>query len=337
VSRAAVLEARGTFSLVDQDAPPPGDHHVAIRVHRTGICGTDLALWSGSYPVPLPLVPGHEFVGTVEAVGPGVEGLAVGTRVVSEINASCEAKRDPDPCDACRAGLERHCSRRTVVGILAHGGGFAERVVVPEGCVHPVPDRVDDVRAAFAEPVAAALQTFEMVGDPAGQRVLVLGPGRLGALIVAVARDLGATVGAVARSERSRQRARQFGAHAVFEAGDHDAIRAWAGIGADIVVEVTGQASSIGEALELVRPRGTVAIKSTPGVPTEVDLTRVVVDEVRLVGSRCGPFDRALDWLAETTWPVAEMVEATFPLSEIDAAFEAASRLAKVVVLTREP
>lgn len=331
--RAAVLKAPRAIEIERRAVREPTAHEVVIAVKRVGVCGTDLALWGGQYEVPLPLVPGHELVGVVEAVGAAVMNVRPGDRVVTEINASCLARRDRELCPACLSSLERHCQRRTVVGIIDHGGGFAEKVWVPEGCVHRVPDALDDAVAAFAEPAAAALQTFEMCGDPSGLYVLVLGPGRLGALIAAVAADRGAHVAAMARSERSAARARAFGATEVFDMGDVEAARAWGrGVGADIVVEVTGVASSVGLALDLVRPRGIVAIKSTPGVPTGVDLTRMVVDEVSLVGSRCGPFPAALRWLQSTTWPVASMVERTYPLDDVADALDAALHLTKVVV-----
>jgi alcohol dehydrogenase len=183
------------------------------------------------------------------------------------------------------------------------------------------------------EPAAAALQTFEMAGDPKGLTVVVLGPGRLGTLIVAAAADAGARVAAVARSEASRQRALRFGAEAVFGPEDDEALRAWTGaLGADVVVEATGVASSIDRALDIVRPRGTIAVKSTPGTPPVVDLTRLVVDEVRINGSRCGDFSEALRWLASSTWPVEELVSATFPLEKTEEALQAAFALSKVVI-----
>ncbi len=332
--QAAVLVAPRTLELQTRHRRALQPTEVRLGITRVGVCGTDLALWSGSYPVPLPMVPGHELVGRVLEIGTAVTESSVGDRVTAEINATCLTRRAPSPCIPCRRGLQSHCTARTVVGIIGHDGAFAQEVVVPVGTLHALPASLNDARAAFVEPLAAALQTFEMAGDPAGQHVLVLGPGRLGALIVAVARDLGATVGAVARSEASRQRALRFGAHAVFAPTEREAITTWSGgIGADLVVEVTGDATQIDTALDLVRPRGTIAVKSTPGTPPTIDLTRLVVDEVRLVGSRCGPFERAIRWLSETSWPVQSLVEATFPLDHTAEAFEAATRLTKVAVL----
>jgi len=333
--RAAVLVAPRTFEVQRRDLVDPRVGEVRLRVERTGVCGTDLALWGGGYVVPLPLVPGHEIVARVDEVGPGAGGWTVGERVVPEINATCIAW-GRDPCPACAAGLDRHCPTRTVVGIDRHDGGFAEVLYVPAGSLHRVPDAVSHARAAFTEPVAAAFQTFEMGGSPEGRRVVVLGPGRLGVLVVAVARSLGARVAAVARSQASLDRALRFGAELGFLARDPDlvrAVRAWSGgAGAHMVVECTGDAGAVDRAMDLVRPRGTLAVKSTPGVPGVVALTRLVVDEIRLQGSRCGDFDKALAWLSATSVPVEDLVEATFSLDRVGEALEAASRLAKVMV-----
>lgn len=330
-SRAAVLTAPNTLTLQSRPLPEPGPGEVRLAIEQVGVCGTDLALYTGSYPAPLPLVPGHEAVGRVDAVGPGVD-ATVGQRVVPEINATCLAMKLPEPCEACRRGMPRHCQRRTVLGIIAHDGAFATHAVMPAGCLHPVPEDLPLDLAAFVEPVAAALQTFAMAGDPRGQKVLVVGPGRLGTLILAVAADLGAEVAAVGRSPRSLERALRFGAQQAFTAED-PALREWLGeLGADIVVEVTGDPNGVDRALDWVRPRGTVAVKSTPGPRGTVDLTRLVVDEVRLVGSRCGDFAEALRWLSATRWPIAEIIEATYPLEQADDAFQAAFHRAKVMV-----
>lgn len=321
-------------------APGPGE--VCLRVLRVGVCGTDLALWSGSYVAPLPLVLGHELVGEVVAVGAGVSRVQIGQRVVPDINATCLARGASEPCLACRSGLDRHCTERSVLGIISHDGGFAEFCYVPAGAAHVLPVGLSEARAVFAEPAAAAWQTFAMTGSPRGSSVIVLGPGRLGALVVAAARDAGARVAAVGRSAASLERASRFGAHAVFAHDDLVAAKAWAGgLGADLVVECTGSAERVGAALSLVRPRGTVAIKSTPGTAPTVDLTKVVVDELRLVGSRCGDIGAALTWLAACTWPIESMVERSFSLAESAEALRLAAGAGKLVVLppstTQEP
>lgn len=334
-SLAMCLVAPGRLEAQDHPLREVGPGEVRLGVRLAGICGTDLALWDGSYRVPLPLVPGHEMVATVDAVGPGVTNWPRGTRVVPEINATCLAWGRA-PCPACAAGLDRHCLDRTVTGIDRHDGAFAEHCYVPAGCLHRVPDGMSDVRAVLVEPTAAAFQTFTMAGDPGGCTVVVLGPGRLGVLVVAVAASLGARVAAVGRGAASRERAATFGAEVVLAADDPDLpgrVRRWAGgMGADLVVECTGQSDAVARALDLVRPRGTVAVKSTPGLPGEVQLTRLVVQEVRLQGSRCGDFDVALDWLSRTPMPVESLLAATLPLPHLAEALEAARTRSKVLV-----
>ncbi len=340
-NRAAVLKAPGVIQVQARPMPEPSDGELRLRVLRAGICGTDLALFSGSYQVPLPLVPGHEIVAVVDELGPGVTGITKGRRVVPEINCTCLAKGREQLCPACAMGLHHHCTQRSVLGIIRHDGGFSNTCIVPAGCVHPVPDSMSDAVAAFTEPVAAAFQAFQQVGSPGGKTVLVLGPGRLGTLIVAVARHLGARVAGVARSNASLQRARRWGAEETFQVDTtarqsrlRPRVLEWSGgLGADIVVEATGSPEQISVAMDLVRPRGTVVVKSTPGTPANVDLTALAVHEIHLVGSRCGPFPVALAWMETSDPPLESLVEHTLPLEQVEKALHLARSATKVALL----
>lgn len=310
----------------------PGE--ALIRVDVAGVCGTDLAIHDGDYVVPLPRVLGHEFAGTVEAVANGAHGHWVGRRVVCEINHTCRS-RGAEPCPACAAGMPTHCQRRATLGIDGWEGAFATHVVAPIANLHAVPDAIRSEAAVFVEPLAAAFQTFEMSPLAEGEWVVVLGAGRLGVLVCAAAATLGARVLAVARKPSSLDRARLMGAEEVCATGEAAArIRELTGgLMADVVVEATGTPEGAALALDLVRPRGTVALKTTCGLPaTGLDLTRAVVNEIRFVGSRCGPFPKALDALTARAIPVDSLIEARFPLDELGPGLDAARRCAKVLI-----
>ena len=295
-TKAAELIAPRTIRLRSWAEAPPQPHEVLVHVRAAGVCGTDVTIYNGDYQVPLPIVLGHEFCGVVTKVGEGVAPDLVGRRVVCEINNTCVAWRSADPCAACRAGRPNHCTKRSVLGIDRAQGAFATHVRVPEGSVHPLPDEVSDETAIFIEPLAAAVRTFELSPFAEGSCVVVLGAGRLGTLAIWVAKQLGGNVVAVARSEKSRKRALDCGAAAAFAPGDTKLEAAVSdateGLGADLVVEASGVPEGFEQAMRLVRPRGTIAQKTTCGIPsTGVDTTKLVVDEITVQGSRCGPFD----------------------------------------------
>ncbi len=336
-TKAAELVAPRTIRLRSWPETPLRPHEVLVQVRAAGVCGTDVAIYTGDYQVPLPIVLGHEFCGDVTEVGEGAPADLIGKRVVCEINNTCLAWRSADPCAACRAGRPNHCTRRSVLGIDRAQGAFATHVPVPEGSVHPLPEEVSDETAIFIEPLAAAVRTFELSPFAEGSCVVVLGVGRLGTLATWVASQLGANVIAVARSEKSRKRALDFGAAAAFAPDDQglDAAvsDATTGLGADLVVEATGAPEGFDRAMRLVRPRGTIALKTTCGIPSGgVDTTKLVVDEITVQGSRCGPFDKAILFLTKYTPDFAPLIERTFPLDETAAAIEAAQDAAKVLI-----
>lgn len=335
-SRAAVLEGPRRLVVRPRAVRAPGPLEARVRVLAAGICGTDLALCSGDYPVPLPLVPGHEWVGVVEAVGPAVIPEMVGSRVVGEINDTCRS-RDRDPgCAACDADLERHCLDRTVTGIIRADGAWATDLVVPALNLHAVPSGVSDAHAVLTEPLAAAIQTFELAPVFPGDHVVILGTGRLGALIAQVARLRGARVIAVSRTPEKRKRALKLGLKAALAPGEHlpREVRAITGpLGADLVVEATGHPDGLSTALALVRPRGTIALKTTCGLPARLDLTRAVVDEVQISTSRCGPFAKALTMLREGHLKLNPLITATLPLDRVHEGLELATAGGKVLLI----
>ena len=305
----------GKLSL-REDLPEgaPGEGEARIRVLKAGVCSTDLELMAGY--MPFTGVPGHEFVGVVEE-GPQEW---VGERVVGEINAPCGV------CPTCLAGRGNHCPYRTVLGIVNRQGAFAERTVLPVANLHRVPPEVSTEAAAFTEPLAAALRIEEQVANSRGERVIVVGAGRLGQLI---ARTLALTdreLSVVARSERPRSLLTAQGIHAV-------PANELAPGSADLVVECTGNPQGFELARALVRPGGTLVLKSTYAGKLTVDASMLVVDEITVVGSRCGPFAPALELLRSGHLEVEDLIAARYPLSSGVEAFERAASPGTLKVL----
>jgi len=337
MAKVALLTQPGHFDIEDRPEPVLGPREALVRVLYAGICGTDLAIYSGDYAASLPLVLGHELSGVVEKVGAEVSEDWLGRTVTSEINNTCLSYGVSHPCAACRSGLPRHCRKRTVLGIQCADGAFQERVKVPAANLHALPEGLDPIRGVFAEPVAAAIQTFELTPAKDGDPIVVLGAGRLGTLIIGVAHLRGTRVIAVSLDKTDLERARDFGAEEAFLADDPRLAQAirdqTSGMGAPVVVEATGSPRGLPLALTLVAPGGTIALKSTPGLPVDgLDITRIAVDEIRIQGSRCGPFGKAIDLLWSGALPVETLVSSVWPLTSLRDAFGAAIEEPKVVV-----
>jgi threonine dehydrogenase-like Zn-dependent dehydrogenase len=310
---------RGRLELrTDRPAPSPGPGEALVEVRLAGVCATDLELLRGY--AGFTGVPGHELVGTVVSAE-GAPGW-VGARVVAEINAACGA------CEACRAGLGRHCPTRTVLGIVGRDGAFADLVTIPVANLHRVPDAVPDEAAVFCEPLAAALEVAEQVHLGPADRVLLVGAGRLGQLVARVLALAGCDVLAVVRHARHRELLERVG---VATCGPDD-VEARGRFG--VVVEASGSPAGFELARRAVRPRGTIVLKSTYAAGRlELDASSIVVDEVTIVGSRCGPFAPALRLLERGAVDVAPLVEARYPIERGADAFEHAARPAALKVL----
>ena len=333
--RIAQLTAPRKIQIQDSPSLKAEPGEVIIQVKHAGVCGTDLALFHGDYSVPLPHVCGHEFTGTVKQVGQGVNSKWLGKTVTAEINNTCIAYNHKPLCSACRKGLPSHCLKRTVTGIIQHPGAFAEEVAVAAGTLHEIPASVDPLTATLTEPLAAALQTFVMTPVTGEETVVVLGPGRLGILVVFVAALQGLKVMAVSRSEGKQKRALDYGATWTCSPDDAESLikENTEGLGTDLVIDTTGNPDGITQALQLVRPRGTVCCKTTCGLPASgLDMTKLVVDEMQLQGSRCGPFEPALKILQAQHEKLKNLITATRPLEETQAALESASKENKVVI-----
>lgn len=298
----------------DRPTPMPSEDQCLIRVTRAGICNTDLELVKGY--MGFRGVLGHEFVGVVEQ---GPDHL-IGRRVVGEINVAC------GHCDMCRAGVSSQCRNRTTVGIDRHDGSFAEYLALQTNCLHVVPDTVSDEEAVFVEPLAAALEILAMEPIRPTDEVVLIGAGKLGLLCAQVIKLTGARLRVVARRERQIGLLHKWGIEPV-SAEDI------APASVDIVVDCTGTFDGFAAALTLVRPRGVIHLKSTyVGLP-HADLTKVVVDEIRVIGSRCGPFPSALRLLETKAVDVLPMIDAHYPLQDALAAFEHAARPGVLKVL----
>ena len=294
---------------VAEPARRPGD--ALVRVHLAGICRTDLEITRGYLDFRGTL--GHEWIGSVVAAD---DASLISRRVVGEINLPCGA------CPTCAAALGRHCTGRRVVGIVGADGAFADLLVLPAANLHLVPDAISDREAVFTEPVAAAYEIVEQLRDVEGARVVVLGDGKLGLLVAQVLGAAGARVRLAGRHATKLARA----AHLGIPTGEPEA-------GADIVVDATGAPDGIARALALVRPRGTVVLKTTIAGRHAVDLAPAVINEVTILGSRCGAFPPALDALAAGRVRVAPLIDAMYPLEAGDRAFAHAATSGTLKVL----
>ena len=299
----------------DYPAPKAKDGEAIVKVLRAGICATNLELEAGY--MDFDGVPGHEFCGTVVA---GSKQLR-GKRVVADINCICKH------CDMCLSGLGNHCRNRTVVGIVGRDGAMAEYVAIPEENCYPVPDNVPDENAVFAEPLAAAYQVVKQVPIDSTTRVTVLGSGRLGLLIAQVLAATGCKLVVAGRNPRTLQFCERWRINTAHV----DDLRPV--FDRDVVVEATGSMAGLQTAMQLVRPHGTLVLKSTVAEGVPLNLTPLVVNEVTVIGSRCGPLAEAIATLAADRIDVSSMISRTYPLEEGPAAFAAATAPENIKIL----
>lgn len=294
-----------TLSLRDIPRPEkPGE--ALIRVRLAGVCGTDLELVRGYYPFTG--IPGHEFVGEVVEAP---DKSWIGKRVVGEINAVC------GECEQCRNGRPTHCEKRTVLGIVNRDGVHAEYTTLPLENLHLVPDSVPDEAAVFVEPLAAALEIQQQVHIRPTDRVLLIGAGRLGQLVAQTLALTGADLRVVARHPLQKQLLTGRGIRLIDESDVQP--RRW-----DVVVEATGSPSGFDLARQALRPRGTLVLKSTYRGEMTVNWSPFVVDEVTIVGSRCGPFEPALRLLEKGEVDPTPLIAGRFRLEKALEAYEAA-------------
>ena len=299
-----------------QPKPRRPDGFAVIRLLAGGICNTDLELQRGYYGFRG--TPGHEFVGEVVAADTPTW---VGKRVVGEINLAC------GKCDWCARGLGRHCPSRTVLGIVKHPGAFREFLTLPETNLYEIPKNITTERAVFTEPVAAACEILDQVRIPKGARVGVLGDGKLGLLVAQVLQLNGSEVVQIGK-HREKLRI----AEAVGVTGE--IMREKMPVSEfDWVVDATGSPDGLRQAVAMTRPRGTLIMKSTVHGAVPMDTAPIIVNEITLIGSRCGRFEPALRLLENGKIRVEEMISESYPLSEAPRAFERAAERGVLKVL----
>ena len=299
----------GKQMIFDNNYPDPNFDETIVRVNLAGICGTDLEILDGY--MQYNGILGHEFVGTVEK---STNSELIGKRVVGEINAGC------GKCDSCIKGMERHCASRTVLGILKRNGAFAEFLSLPEKNLHIIPDSITDEQAVFVEPLAAAFEINEQVSLKPEWNVAVVGDGRLAQLILQVIKLTCSNITCFGKHEDKLEGLVQSGIKIKLgiESTDEKLF--------DLVVEATGSNSGFTDTMKLVKPRGTVVLKSTITSRENLDLTPTIINEITLIGSRCGLFKPAIDALASGIISVDSMIDSTFSLEKFSDAIHHAKK-----------
>ena len=308
-----------------RDVPQPLKQNEAlVKIRKAGICSTDLELVKGYYPYTGIL--GHEFVGEVISLTPGPSpagrgvGVWVGDRVVGEINVVC------NECEQCLNGRPTHCENRTVLGIINRDGTFAEFTNLPIANLHRIPASVPDEMAVFTEPLAAALEIQQQVQINPTDRVLLVGAGRLGQLIAQTLALTGCDLRVVARHKLQQDLLKARGIRII----SAEEIKPWRW---DVVVEATGSPSGFSLARQAIRPRGTLVLKSTYKGEMNVNFSSVVVDEINIIGSRCGPFEPALRLMESKQVDPTILIASEFKLKDALKAFEHAAEPGVLKVL----
>ena len=304
----------------DYPVPEPGEKEALIRVSMAGICNTDIEITRGY--LGFHGVMGHEFVGIVERASEHAADL-INKRVVGEINCGCGA------CDYCRAGLQKHCPSRTTLGIRGRDGVFAEYTTLPASNLYVVPDSISDEEAIFTEPLAAAYEIQEQVEIKPTYTILVLGDGKLG-LLCALALNLsGAQVTLAVKHDKKLNIAGSQHIQTVNIATDKpDKERKY-----DIVVEATGSVDGFEAALRCIKPRGTIVLKSTTASSRKINLAPLVLDEITLIGSRCGPFKTAIEVLTQKRINVKPLISGLYTMENAQKAFEEARKTENLKIL----
>ena len=315
--QALVIEAAQVRYTTTHPTPTPGEDEVLIQVIQVGICSTDLEIVKGY--MNFSGVLGHEFVGTVVGGAADIKGK----RVVGEINCVC------GKCDMCQSGLSNHCRNRQVLGIQDKNGAFAEFLTLPRRNVHLLNDNIDNDQAIFIEPLAAALQIVKQVPLEPRQKVIVIGDGRLGLLSVQVLAHYGGKgkVVLLGKHQEKLMFAEKRGIQGIL-LQDMLIKPEW-----DVVVDCTGSPDGFATACQLVRPRGKLVLKSTWADKKPIDLTPLVINEITLIGSRCGPFPDAINALAAEQAVVHGLITSRFKLPDWEKAFQNAREAKQIKVV----
>jgi threonine dehydrogenase-like Zn-dependent dehydrogenase len=326
---------KGTLRSVGKRLPKLRPAWALVHVRLAGICNTDVEILRGYHSFRG--TPGHEFVGKVAevaGVSAGERKKWMGRRVCGEINVTCSAYGFKPVCGFCKRGLKTHCARRTVLGIVAHDGAFAEYLTLPLENLHRIPDSVSDEQAVFVEPLAAACEILEQVDVPNFRSAAVLGDGKLAQLIARVLRTALPRVVMYGKHTKKLAMARRAGIQTKRvrgEAGDLKRVKENYGL----LVEATGSPSGLTLAQRMTEPRGTLVLKSTYHGAAPVETWPIVVKEINVVGSRCGPFDKAIALLRSGAVPLQPLITRTFPLAEAAKAIVFAQKTGVMKVLLK--
>ncbi len=316
--RAAVFRD-GKLELVrDYPVPVPAKGEALIKVLQAGVCATDLEIFRGY--MNFEGVPGHEFVGQVVRTS---EASLADRRVVGQINCVC------GQCDMCSSGLSSHCRERTVLGISGRDGAFAEYLVLPQDNLHVIDDKLTDEQSVFVEPLAAAGQIVKQVSIDKRWKIAVLGDGQLGLLACQVLAKENQSVVLVGKHRHKLLVADKKGIQVSLV--DEIVVRN----DYDLVVDCTGSGTGLNLAVKMVRPRGTIILKTTIARPIECDLSPLVINEVRLIGSRCGTFSDAIESLSSGQIDISGLISRSFPLEKIKEALKFAAEPDSIKVLLR--
>ncbi len=300
--------------------PIIGVGEVLIRILCIGICNTDLEIIKGY--MDFQGVPGHEFVGVVEQAP---DNSLIGKRVVGEINLGC------GDCSYCAAGLQRHCPNRKVLGIMGKDGCMAEYITLPLENIHPIPDELSDQEAIFIEPLAAALEIFQQVHIKPTHKVCIIGDGKLGLLIAAVIAQTAARTMVVGKHEQKLSIVKKIGLEAV----TFDNIGDIGFNTFDVCIEATGNPQGLDIALKLVKPRGIIVLKSTYQGEIRLNMAPIVINELMVIGSRCGTFEPAIDFLQRKAFDIRSLITAEYSFDRALEAFELAAKPGSLKVLIR--
>lgn len=312
--KAVVFDNKLKF-VDNYPVPEPVQNEALIRVSMAGICNTDIEITKGY--TGFKGVIGHEFVGIVERIN-GKDQSLLGKRIVGEINCGC------GKCEYCKKGLRNHCPDRKVLGIVNKDGAFAEYLTLPLENLHTVPENLSDEEAVFTEPLAAAFEITRQIQIKPDDKILIMGDGKLGLLISLALHLSHSNLILAGRHENKLQVAKDKGIESILF--NKLPIKKEY----DIVVDATGSAEGFETALKLVKPRGIIVLKSTVAAGKEINLAPVVVDEITVIGSRCGPFEPALDALSKKLIDVKPLITEIFPFDKARQAFERA--IAKGVI-----
>ena len=308
-------------SLNEVPRPKVKNSQVLIQVKAAGVCGTDLAISRGFLPTPTPLILGHEFAGVIAEIGINVDSSLIGKRVTCEINSNVDFT-----CYYCKQKNFTQCISRKALGIDIDGA-FAEFIAVESYLVHELPSSISFEDATFIEPLAAAYQVFEMMPLEIDDKTIsIFGMGKLGLLITQVAIQKGLDLIVIDASDKKLQLAQKFGAHKLINRVEIEnipvAIKNYThGLGADIVVDATGNPNALNDIIASCRTRGKIHIKSTHGLDTPINFTDVVVRELTIYSSRCGPFDKAINGLKSGVIKVKELISVKYKLELFEDTF----------------